>query len=361
MVYFCLRAMRTMRDMHHAHTNCGTAVEKWPFWVVHYIACTYVYRIICAAMLRRDRVSGMFKIAMLNGNKRRRRLADRNADESESETAAGAVTDVRRDHRASATETRERQQRQIHALGFHSHTRSLILLNSLAGPSWPASEVRNCIYDAYTFLVLIALQYCTQRQYQADNYRWRRFNYSNVRLCDNYLTISNTATFCIPTLTSNNIILHVPFVHSIFGNSTLNIPPYAMEDFDYIIKRLPQARICFGSSLPRTTMPLETKYKSPLMCRLTTKVVTTDRIDPHNDSPHCPAVSPLGFGPLASRTPRFLSGETSFKPHPSTVRRTHRPLLTTSAIELRPRPVRRSWKPFGRSMHERNIGSLTPG
>lgn len=47
--------------------------------------------------------------------------------------------------------------------------------------------------------------------------------------------------------------------------------------FDYVIKRLPPARICFGSSMQRMVLPIDSTQMSPLMRRVTPKSYFIDR------------------------------------------------------------------------------------
>lgn len=155
-----------------------------------------------------------------------------------------------------------------------------------------------------------------------------------------------------------------------------------MEGFDYVIKRLPPARICFGSSLKRQTLPAQSKFQNSLMRRVNHECFDAPIFNP-DDQPacHCPALAPNGYGPLASRSPRFayasgrLSKRKRLGHHSDT---SHGTLSGSFASQkshgyharcMRPREEKSTaasvavqcWQPFGRSMHEPDRSSTTPG
>lgn len=152
-----------------------------------------------------------------------------------------------------------------------------------------------------------------------------------------------------------------------------------MEGFDYIIKRLPPARICFGSSLTRQTLPPQSKFQSPLMRRVNNEYnsLKAPIFNPDDQSPcHCPAISPNGYGPLASRTPRFVFDQSAIVKMSKKIRRGSTTTSMSLASSRHSHPgvamskvqqpvetavVRQCWQPFGRSLHERDISSTTPG
>lgn len=47
--------------------------------------------------------------------------------------------------------------------------------------------------------------------------------------------------------------------------------------FEYVVQRLPPARICFGSAMERRTMPLDSEHMSPMMRRVLNKSSYIDR------------------------------------------------------------------------------------
>lgn len=130
-------------------------------------------------------------------------------------------------------------------------------------------------------------------------------------------------------------------------------------EFDYVIKHPPPPRLCFGST--RVRMP-EPTGKRIEFDRLSTDVWQHDRLQLR-----CPAVlSKLGYGPLASLTPRFFESKAKVRQqqrnisfdskHPDSAAQPIRP----SSVQTPP-PPRQCWPPFGRSMRERHVVSTTPG
>lgn len=144
------------------------------------------------------------------------------------------------------------------------------------------------------------------------------------------------------------------------------------EEFDYIIKHPPPSRLCFGSTRPR--MPQPTGQSSTAIRRQTDSDLLSTCGSGRQLQLRCPAIlSKLGYGPLASATPRFADPNAkATMPERSGSSESENPTATTATARLPPPrlsivkappppPHNQRWPPFGRSMHERLDVSTTPG
>ncbi|XP_055625263.1 uncharacterized protein LOC129767963 isoform X2 [Toxorhynchites rutilus septentrionalis] len=96
-----------------------------------------------------------------------------------------------------------------------------------------------------------------------------------------------------------------------------------MEGFDYVVKRPPQARVCFGSGIQREAVPLRGPAMSPLMRRIMPKsagknVAPGSYNITYFDKTSHPALktvcSSRGFGSLSATSVRFTFDEISKSP-----------------------------------------------
>ncbi|KAL9702916.1 hypothetical protein quinque_006434 [Culex quinquefasciatus] len=116
--------------------------------------------------------------------------------------------------------------------------------------------------------------------------------------------------------------------------------------FDYVIKRPPQARICFGSAITREAVPLRGPAMSSLMRRTMSKSAQAENLAPgsyditYYDKAHHPALhrmvySKRGYGSLSASSIRFQFDEVSHCPGVGDYDAT------------KAKPVKASGKPFG--------------
>lgn len=129
-------------------------------------------------------------------------------------------------------------------------------------------------------------------------------------------------------------------------------------DFSYIIKRYAPAQICFGSTLERETLPKDARLMNSFMRRKnpTVAIAADDTIHPKDEEPvkcHCKELTKNGYGPLASKVPRFAPEPTKKAKNDKLVRM----VLRNEPIQV----MKQCAQPFGRSMKQRDTASNTPG
>lgn len=151
------------------------------------------------------------------------------------------------------------------------------------------------------------------------------------------------------------------YIYIYFCDSIDRFLIHISADFDYIIKRWAPNKICFGSTLPRDTLPQDPQLMNSFMRRKNPINAGDAPIEYGDGGPakcHCRAFRTNGYGALASKVPRFAPDAPKPVQQP---KMKHRRRNAHSSMIQVPAVVKQSARPFGRSGKWPEMGSMTPG